>query len=354
MSVGYDLALDSAPAAPSAVSDAVPFGVQNAAPAAPAQQVEPAQQPSVAQHQGALNPQTYGFPPAASQPQAPQQPAGQPQQPNVQDQIKAFAESYGLPAEHFAGFTDLSNAQAAARLLLDSFAREGLGGWEQSPVLDGPAAPVFPPAPNVVQQPQPAQVTEALKLDLDEATLDPKLVAAFKQLQEFASKGVQSATERAEKAEKLVQEFQTRQQNEQRQAVATRASSAVDKLASPRYGVGRNRTAAQKLAVENLYRLADGIIYGMHNRGLPVPQIEQVIQQAVLLDQTASAPAQPVQPQQQQPQLLPQQYQGHFGQAFAPPRAPVNTPFPQQNRPISLENDQQFAQAALEILRRPS
>lgn len=266
-------------------------------------------------------------------------PVAAPAQPVVQDQIRQVAERYGVDADQLSGFSDVGNAEAAARLLLNQIASAGfqtLYGQPQAPAVLQPPAPVLPP---VATPAAPA-------FELDEELIDPKVVAVIKSQQAQ----IAEAKAAAAAAQQAVAQFQSQNAAQVQQQVFDRATAAVDKVASPKYGVGQQRTVPQRLAVENLYRIADSLIAGMQARGMPVPVIETVIQQALYLDGVSqiAAPVVPPVPAPPIPApagLVPLGY-SHQPQAAQSFRAP---PTPQKTVP--LEYDVDFNNAALAVLR---
>lgn len=241
------------------------------------------------------------------------------------DPIAGLATQYGIPAEELTGFTDEANARIHIQRTLDRYAREGLQFQNQrfeQDVSQVSNAPVVPP------------IVPPTTFEFDEAT-DPKVVAAFNKVQA----DIAAAAARAEKAEQSLTHFHESQARQAQQQIVSRASSSVDKLASPKYGVAGNRTAAQQMELQGLFGLADSLIAGYTANGRQVPVIETIVAQALLLHNQTAAPAQAAAPPAQ---AIP----GTLAQRPVAPVVPISKPGG------SLTEDAQFMSAAREIMRR--
>lgn len=177
-----------------------------------------------------------------------------------------FKNTYGFDA---GGYSTKDDAFQALKDITERFALAGLN--QKAPIVDD-----FPTV-----QP-PAAKTEP-EFDENDPTLSPeikKLLAANKVLQE-------QIRQREIAAEQAQAQYDARV----RQEVLTRAVGAVDKLASPKYGVGATRTYTQQKALQALLQTADDIYKGMLVAGQQVPTIETIMNLAVRHDGGAPAPA---------------------------------------------------------------
>jgi heterodisulfide reductase subunit A-like polyferredoxin len=125
-------------------------------------------------------------------------------------------------------------------------------------------------------------------LDLGEDA-SPEIVKAFKTLGARSQKAIQAATAQAVAAQAAAANTAVQYQNQVNQAnanqqaeVSARAVSYLDNLASPKYGVGTQRTMVQTLASEQVMQTAGNLIRGMQNYGQVLP-IEQVMSAAILM-----------------------------------------------------------------------
>jgi hypothetical protein len=265
------------------------------------------------------------------------------QAPSVQQQISDLASSVGLDPQNFASFDSVDNARAAAQLWLESLARGGANYAQQQysppPAADQQQQQFAQQAPGT-QTPPPAE----FKLELDDST-DPKIVNAFNKLTQHLQSQIQKANQRAEQAEQAYSNFHRQQQRALETQVLNRANSVVDKLASAKYGVGANRNPMQAVALNNLYSIADRLLAGWKNSGQPIPQVEQILHQALLLD-GQTGPAQKAAPQQQAPLA---------GLSVTPGIRGGNPTFPNPQRPASmpLDHDPNFLAGVAAILARP-
>jgi hypothetical protein len=179
------------------------------------------------------------------------------------------------------GFTNRADALAAVRLLAE---RAAIIGHQQqfadpAPVQQIPAQPAAP-----------AQAVDLAAIDLSNA--DPALAQYVQALQQQTA----AALAQAQEAQKGYQSFQQAQQQKQIEVAAQRAEAVLDGLASPKYGVGQNRTFQQLQNVENLGRYVQKILTGFASQPGAQPTIEEVLHLALELDGYEAAPAKPVAP----------------------------------------------------------
>lgn len=269
--MSYDPSAPANPAGPVVVDSPIPSSPLDAAP------IENASAPAVA------NPLVDGSSPASEvTPAAPVAP--------VADAWKGeLSSQFGISVD---GFTNRADAVAAIRLLTERVATTDYSQFQQEPAPPqfqqyGPV-PVATPTPPVVP------------VEIDLTDVDPKLASAIKAIQAQTA----AALKQAETANQAYQAHQAQIVQQHTAQVADRASAVLDKLASPVYGVGKNRTFQQTQAVETLGRTVQKLIHGFSSdpRG-QMPSIEQVMNLALTLhghDATArpAAPAAPAVPSQ--------------------------------------------------------
>ena len=263
--------------------------------------------------------------------------------------VKALGEYFGLDA---ASLADEGKAAETLRPYIDQLIEAG----SRNQFVPQASAPHVN-APPVAQQ--PAEEFKPIEIDFESEEFEdapPSIVKAMKLLNQQANQQLKAAADREKAAakaaadQKTAWEAQQQQQvNQQQQEVSRRAYDHVDKLNSPRFGVGQNRTLIQRIAVQEVMNTADNIIRGLQSFGGQTPTIEAIVDAALLrLNARRESPAPQQQPQQQ---VLPiQAYQ----------RQPLGAPAPQQNRRGAgsagqggtLMNDAEYMAGARAILSR--
>jgi len=206
--------------------------------------------------------------------------------------VKDLGQYFGVEG------VDAAATTAALKPVLEMMAQGGRQAQQQQQAQ--------PPA----QPPQNSQQQEAPPLNLDTPVLDmdgidlgddvsPEIAKAFKQLGERSQKAIGAATAQAKAAQEAAQQNQyvmydqqQKQYQNQKQEVTTRAVNYLDGLASPKYGVGENRTLVQTLASEQVMQTAGNLIRGMEVYGKVMP-IEQVMGAAIMMagDPVPATPA---------------------------------------------------------------
>lgn len=266
---------------------------------------------------------------------------------DVKTEIAKIAADYGIDPTILTQFPDVDSAYTAIALFADQYANVGLdaGGPSGAPAVPYPtqqAAPAAPAAP------------DPLEFNLDEAALDDKSLAAFHGLKAALTAERQERAALRADVDHILQQSATAH----KQQLHARAAAVVDSLGSEKYGTSANRTAAQRLAVNKLYAIADNMQIGLANKGLVVPPIEQVLRQAALADgvRPTTTKAAAVATDPAAPPVA----------AVAP--APAPKPAPAPPRPLApgtvalspnshlgnLHRDPAFMGAAAKILSRPS
>jgi len=247
---------------------------------------------------------------------------------DLQTQFAEIASTYGVDAQIFSHCPNIESAYAALQAIVSHNVQSGFGFQPEVPAQ---------PQQQIQQPAQAAAQAAEFTLDLDPET-DPKIIAAFKALHQSQQAAIQEARQAREQFDKLQeQQVQTRQIE-----MLNRANTSIDKIASPKYGVGQNRSFQQKLAVQNLYRIAD-VLMDRYSANGQVPSIEAIMQQALLMDghvpQTKpAAPVPPAKPAIPSPAQLLQR-----------------TATPSQHTPnVPLDRNPNFIQGVREILARPS
>ena len=193
---------------------------------------------------------------------------------------------------------DAAATKAALQPVLELMARGGQNQQQQAPQQQqGPQQYENYQAP---QQQQEEISFDDIELGDD---VSPEIAKAFKQLGARSSKAIKAATAQAMAAQAAAAntavqyQQQLAQANQNQQAeVSQRAIAYLDNLASPKYGVGSQRTMVQTLASEQVMSTAGNLIRGMQNYGQVLP-IEQVMSAAILMvdGSLPTAPAAPVQ-----------------------------------------------------------
>lgn len=182
------------------------------------------------------------------------------------DWAKDLSEQFGTDV---SGFSSEKDALSAVRMLAEDYAKRGLTQPSNSSINY-----------ETVDQNSSQDTSDDLGVDFDDADLDPKIASAFKTLQSNYQKLVQQQKD----TEERFRQTQAEQVKSQWNQVWERANSAIDKLASPKYGVGGNRTALQMIATNNIRQLTESIISGMAQSGKQLPTIEKLVSMAVMLD----------------------------------------------------------------------
>jgi hypothetical protein len=90
----------------------------------------------------------------------------------------------------------------------------------------------------------------------------------------------QSAKQAAEEAKQTYLDSGRQQTVALEQEISARAVSYLDNLASPKYGVGQNRTMVQQMASGQVMEMAKNLMRGWRGYG-PTPPIETIMQAAV-------------------------------------------------------------------------
>ena len=194
------------------------------------------------------------------------------------DPINDLGSAFGVTG------ADSAATAAALRPVLEMMARGGQQHQQQF-------QPQQPPQNSQGFQPQPPQqVPGPLDLsDIDLGDASPEVARAFKALSERSQAAINAATQQANQVQQALYAQQHQQHAAQQQAeaqqqaqVTQRAVSYIDTLASPKYGVGQNRTMVQTIAAEQVMATAGKLIRGMESYGKVLP-IEQVMQAAILM-----------------------------------------------------------------------
>jgi hypothetical protein len=224
--------------------------------------------------------------------ESPQPEGGQPApQADPRADINAFAEEVGVSPASLSRFDSVDAARAAVQFMVESVAQQGLsadmGQYQATPRQDAPAPQAAAP------EGQPAQSVDLSALGLDESDPAAKVIKAME------SKLSQTDAQTAAIQQKFAELEQSRQ-SATRQQLESQAEDVVSGFASEQYGTKDNRTAAQQLAVNQLYDLADAIAIGHHRSGRPIPSIQQRLAQARMIHQggttrpsSSAAPGQP-------------------------------------------------------------
>lgn len=187
-------------------------------------------------------------------------------------------------------FTKLSNsgdAEVVARSLAEQIAEAGLNGpawWESTGTsVHTPEPPALPSAES------------APTFDVSE--LPPDVAKYVRQLE------TQQAQVRARLQAEQQALHQQRVESERRQLheVYRRADAQIDSFSDPKYGVSGTLNFSQRQARQSLVGSVNAIITGLQRTGRPVPQIEQVVKLARVLEgggvAQPAAPAASVPPQ---------------------------------------------------------
>jgi len=221
--------------------------------------------------------------------------------------LAELGQTFGLPAETTK---DPAATKTALQPMLEMVAKVGRQQQQTPPPLEQP------PAPYQQQQPQQATAVPPVPpefrfddLDLgDDAT--PEMKKAFQTLGERSKTAIQAVNTQALQAQQAAvasyQALEAQQQGaEERdnQKTAQQAVQYLDSLASPKYGVGDNRSLIQTVASEKIMQTAGYLLRGMRSYGQTMP-IEQVVRSAILLSD-GDVPTPPVQTAPGYPALPP-------------------------------------------------
>lgn len=281
-------------------------------------------------------------------PQAPAAPVA-----DLQTQLAQVANDYGVAPHLVSQFKDVDSARAAIAMFASQAAVAGLNYTGQPAQSPYPQYPQQPQPYQPQQQPQlPALPPDVLKLDLDDVVIDEKSRGNFEALRN-------AYLQQQQQFQQLVGKFEQQEQL-RRETVRTEnkriAYDVVEKVAADRYGTANARTPQQEYALATLFRKADEIQMGYFQNGLPIPKIDAVVRQALLLEGNAAyvpATAQPVQqapsPYGEVPPSVPI--------SGAPPAPRAAAPVPSNLKPTShlgnLHQDPAFMQVAQRLLSRP-
>lgn len=227
-----------------------------------------------------------------------------------QQEITNLSTVYGLD---LSGFSSPADARAAARLLAEQYAQAGLAISQELSYL--------PPVPK----------PEAPTSQFDEVLADPTLDPAIKQKLAAAK---QQYDQQLQAYDAAIQQQQTRFQETRQAEVRSRAGVALDKFASPKYGVAGARTVSQQIATQNVFKVAEAIIDGMVQRGARIPPIEAVVQMAVDLDGGAAS----AQKTSDAAKALGQKSRATSNAVTLGPKSRVNKPYD----PLGVLNDDSF------------
>lgn len=235
----------------------------------------------------------------------------------------SMAKRFGMDV---SGFSDEKNALSAIRMSAENSARSAI---QSSPAVE-PA--VETPAPV-----KPAEITaESLGLDED---VDPNILKAFQAVS--ARQDQQIADLNAKHAKQIEQATSSNSVNGE--ANANTANALIDKLASPKYGVGANRTVPQQLAVNKVFEIAELI-----HRGGSVQEasVENIVEMALLSD----AGIAPMESVQGSPPPEPKSAGGSAGEKKIYGRKPVEKRGDNPIDPMGMLQDPGFREGVRRIL----
>jgi len=233
--------------------------------------------------------------------------------------VPAEANAAPSPVSQLAGAFgvtgDTPEAQAAAlRPVLEMMAQHQPAGAnphlqqsyrqpQQSPQNSQGFQPQSPQQQTTQQQ---QEVTPLDFSDIDLGDASPEVAAAIKQIGQRSQAAISAAQKQANEVQQALylQQHQQHAAQQQQQLAAKaevtqRAVGYLDSLASPKYGVGQQRTMVQTIAAEQVMATAGKLISGMEAYGKVLP-IDQVMAAAVLMvdgqvpTPAAAAPAAPV------------------------------------------------------------
>ena len=212
------------------------------------------------------------------------------------------------PSKIDSGFQELNNvfgidssniqnneaASAALRPVINMIAQTGMNHnvtpWNQlapPPRNDGPGQLAPPPSNDGPGQLAPPTLPDFSFKGVDFGEAGPEVEKAFKQMGEQNQSAlkqimgeVQSANQAAEEAKQSYLDSGRQQVAAYEQQVVDRASSYIDSLQSPKYGVGQNRTMVQQMASAQVMGVAKNLMRGWPSYG-QTPPIETIMQAAV-------------------------------------------------------------------------
>ena len=222
-------------------------------------------------------------------------PAVDPKVAKTQEELTALASVFGVDPGSLEG-------DAAAQTLTPMIQQLIQAGQQRQASIFNAQPQTPQPAPqNQLPAVQAPPTDQAIDFAIDEADLEdapPGVVKAIKALADRQQKAYQAAVQQAQAAEQQAQQFiQQQQQVAQQQAqqyqqqIETRASTWLDNLQSPKYGVGTNRNLMQTIAAEKVSRAAADIIRGIDAYGSNPPTIEAVMAAAVMAVDGVMPPA---------------------------------------------------------------
>ena len=226
--------------------------------------------------------------------------------------VPAEANAAPSPVSQLAGAFgvtgDTPEAQAAAlRPVLEMMAQHQPAApnphYQQPPQNSQGFQPQLPQQQTQQQQ---QEVTPLDFSDIDLGDASPEVAAAIKQIGQRSQAAIAAAQKQANEVQQALylQQHQQHAAQQQQQLAAKaevtqRAVGYLDSLASPKYGVGQQRTMVQTIAAEQVMATAGKLISGMEAYGKVLP-IDQVMAAAVLMvdgsipTPAAAAPAAPV------------------------------------------------------------
>lgn len=173
----------------------------------------------------------------------------------------SLAKRFGVDV---SGFSDEANALSAIRMTAENSARAGV---QSAPVVQ---------TPEPVEPVKPSEVTaESLGLEGDE--IDANILQAFQVMSIRHDKKIADLQTAYDKQIEQV----TADSSVSGTANAQTANTLIDKLASPKYGVGDNRTVPQQMAVNKVFEIAELIAKGGSVQGMSV---ENIVEMALLSD----------------------------------------------------------------------
>lgn len=183
-------------------------------------------------------------------------------------ELQQLSETFG---GDFTSFSSVEDAQRAARLIAESYARAGINYSTN-----------VPPQPVQSQFPNSQVPTNVLPAPTPEdwEGVDPKIAA---RLQKF-ERELQQSQQQVVAYQQAVAQQQAAAQQREHQEIFTRATAAIDSLSAPEFGSAGGQTWAQQSARQRVLATADYIVDGMRAANKPVPTIEKVIDMAALIE----------------------------------------------------------------------
>lgn len=187
----------------------------------------------------------------------------QQQAPKVDPETDRLGKLFNVDLSQFSNPND---AKAAVRLVAERYAALGSAA-QQQPQQQIPQ--------QQFQQPKPAaQLPAAQQQQAAYDGIDPVIAQKLQALEAE----VQAARQESQAYKEQAEQQYTVQLQAQEQQLHQRAQSAIDKLASPKYGVGGQQTFQQRFARENLIRMTMSMANGMYQSGTALPTIEEILQ----------------------------------------------------------------------------